>query len=43
MHQVMLAVWEAHYPYLTEKGLEEFERLKEELPALFQGEMVIND
>ena len=37
MHQVMLAIWEAYYPYFTEKGLKEFHRLKEELPALIQG------
>ena len=37
MHQVMLAIWEAHYPYFTEKGRKEFTRLKEELPALIQG------
>ena len=43
MHQVMLAIWEAHYPYFTEKGKEEFVRLKKELPALVQGEIVTNN
>jgi len=43
MHQVMLAIWEAHYPYFTEKGQKEFERLKKELPALIQGEIVMNN
>ena len=42
MHQVMLAIWEAHYPYFTEKGLVEFTRLKKELPTLIQGEMLPN-
>jgi len=37
MHQVMLAIWEAHYPYFTEKGQKEFVRLKKELPTLIQG------
>jgi len=35
----MLAIWEAHYPYFTEKGQKEFVRLKKELPTLVQGEM----
>ena len=43
LHQVMLATWEAHYPYFTEKGLKEFDRLKKELPALIQGEMVADN
>jgi len=42
MHQVMLAIWEAHYPYFTEKGQKEFVRLKKELPAMIQGELVPN-
>ena len=41
MYQVMLAIWEAHYPYFTEKGLEEFVRLKKELPALIKEEIVM--
>ena len=41
MHQVMLAIWEAHYPYFTEKGRKEFHRLKKELPALVQGEIEV--
>ena len=43
MHQVMLAIWEYHYPYFTEKGQKEFERLKGELPVLIQGESVMNN
>ena len=43
MHQVMLAIWEAHYPYFTKKGQEVFVQLKKELPALIQGEMVSNN
>ena len=38
MHEVMLAMWEYHYPYFTEKGQKEFDRLKRELPALIQAE-----
>ena len=43
MHQVMLAIWEAHYPYFTEKGQKEFDRLKGELLALIQGDGVMNN
>ena len=43
LHQVMLAIWESHYPYFTEKGQQEFVRLKEELPALIEGELVPNN
>jgi len=39
MHQVMLAIWEAHYPYFTEKGRNVFNRLKKELPNLIQAEI----
>ena len=42
MHQIMLAIWEAYYPYFTEKGQEVFIQLKKELPTLIQGEMVSN-
>ena len=40
MHQVMLAIWEFHYPYFTEKGLEVFEELKGQLPMLIEKELV---
>jgi len=43
MHQVMLAIWEFHYPYFTEKGQKEFVRLKKELPALITSEIVTNN
>lgn len=42
MHQVMLAIWEFHYPYFTEKGQKEFNRLKGELPTLIKTEIVTN-
>ena len=41
MHQVMLAIWEAHYPYFTEKGLAVFEELKRELPVLIKEEVMV--
>ncbi len=41
MQEVMLAMWEFHYPYLTEKGREEFARLKNELPALVRAEIKV--
>ena len=40
MHQVMLAIWEAHYPYFTEKGKDVFEELKKQLPTMVQEESV---
>ena len=40
MHQVMLAIWEAHYPYFTEKGKDVFEKLKKQLPTMVQEESV---
>ena len=42
MHEIMLAIWEFHYPYFTEKGQEVFAKLKKQLPKLIQTEMVMN-
>ena len=43
MNEIMLAVWEFLYPYLTEKGLEVFVELKNQLPAMIQDEIVTNN
>lgn len=41
LHQVILALGEAHYPYFTEKGLELYAEIKGLLPALIkEGNMV---
>ena len=41
MHQVMLAIWEFHYPYLTEKGQKLYMELKGQIPALIQEDSMI--
>lgn len=39
LSHIMLALWEFHYPYLTEKGRELFYTLKDQLPELIEKEM----
>ncbi len=39
LSNVMIAVWEFHYPYLTEKGRSLFYILKEQLPDIVEQEM----
>ncbi len=41
MQQVMLAVWEFHYPYFTEKGKEIFVEVKNQLPQMIEEEMAV--
>ena len=41
MHQVMLAIWEFHYPYLTAKGQKLYMELKGQIPALIQEDSMI--
>ena len=43
MHEVMLAIWEFHYPYFTEKGQEEFHKLKRQLPELIKAEILVKN
>lgn len=38
MQQVMLAVWEFHFPYFTEKGKEIFAEVKSQLPKMVEEE-----
>ena len=42
MEQVMKAIWEAHYPYLTAKGKKLFSQLKNELPSIVTKEILMN-
>ena len=41
MHQVMLAIWEFHYPYFTQKGQAIFVELKKQLPIMIKEEIVL--
>ena len=41
MEQIMLAVWEFHYPYFTEKGREIFFSLKKKLPEIIKAEVAV--
>lgn len=41
MHEVMLANWEFHFPYLTEKGQAAFLELRKELPEMIREEMEV--
>jgi len=43
MHKIMLAIWEFHYPYFTEKGQKLFAEIKGQIPALIQAEIMINN
>lgn len=40
MEKVILAIWEYHYPYFTEKGKSLFLELKGELPQLLEREII---
>lgn len=37
MEQVMTAIWELHYPYLTAKGKKLFPKVKTQIPALLNA------
>jgi len=39
MDEIMLAIWEYHYPYLTEKGMTLYENIKKQIPKLVKMEM----
>lgn len=39
MDQVMLAIWEFHYPYLTKKGIAVFNSVRKQIPKLVQEEI----
>ena len=41
MDEIMLAIWEYHYPYLTENGLVLYHDVKERIPQLVQEEMLV--
>lgn len=41
MHQIILAVWEFHFPYFTEKGKQLFLDWKKQLPKLIEEEMMV--
>jgi AcrR family transcriptional regulator len=41
MESILTAIWEFHYPYFTEKGLDIFHRLKEEMPLMINKEMAL--
>ena len=41
MDQIMLAIWEYHYPYLTEKGVVLYHHLKKQIPQLVKEEMLV--
>jgi len=39
MESILTAIWEFHYPYFTEKGLEIFHKLKDTMPDMIEAEM----
>ena len=41
MDEIMLAIWEYHYPYLTENGLVLYHDVKKRIPQLVQEEMLV--
>lgn len=41
MQQVMLAIWESHYPYFTEKGKDLFVEVRNHLPQMIEEEMAV--
>lgn len=43
LRQVMLAIWEFHYPYFTEKGRAIFVELKNQLPQIMEEEMAVTN
>ena len=42
MDEIMLAIWEYHYPYLTEKGRVLYQKVKKQIPKLVKVEMAID-
>jgi len=43
MDEIMFAIWEYHYPYLTEKGLVLYHEIKKQIPQLVKEEMLVAD
>lgn len=43
MDEIMLAIWEYHYPYLTDKGMIMYENIKKQIPKLVKMEMAIDN
>jgi len=41
MDEIMLAIWEYHYPYLTEKGVDLYHNVKKRIPELVKEEMLV--
>ena len=41
MDEIMLAIWEYHYPYLTENGLVLYHVVKKRIPQLVKEEMLV--
>ena len=41
MDEIMLAIWEYHYPYLTENGLVLYHDVKKRIPQLVQEEKLV--
>ncbi len=41
MQEIINAIWEFHHPYFTEKGLEIYTMLEEQIPSIVQNEMAI--
>jgi len=37
----MMAIWEYHYPYLTEKGQPLYHNVKKRIPQLVKEEMLV--
>lgn len=42
MDEIMVAIWEYHYPYLTEKGMLYYDKVKKQIPKLVKVEMAID-
>tara|TARA_B100000497_G_C7662833_1_gene399344 strand:+ start:868 stop:1518 length:651 start_codon:yes stop_codon:yes gene_type:complete len=43
MESILIAIWEFHYPYFTEKGLEVYEELRKNLPSMIKEEMAVDN
>jgi len=41
MEQIMMAIWEYHYPYLTEKGQPLYHNVQKRIPKLVKEEMLV--
>ena len=41
MEQVLNAIWAFHYPYFTDRGIELYRQLKDQIPTIVQDELAI--